>query len=213
MSELTHVFDVMDRGRRRALNDAATLRFGVITAVNSGDVNVTLDDGAAISGVPVLWPYIPRVGATVRLAHQGSKLVVIGSVQPYLSTEAFLAQTSSNSVTATAFSSLPSAFNVNFTAPTSGRVIAHIKGRLTPTATARACATVRLKKAGAQTDIYTNPLLEVPAGGGTTSLGAMHLFTGLTPGDAMTAEILGLSGASGQTVTIAYLSLLIQPVM
>lgn len=208
-----HVDAAMDTARRAAVSQAVTFIDGTITGVGASGVNVLLGDGTTVPTVPVLAPYVPYVGDVVRVAVQGSSLLVVGALA-IPQAKVLQYQTSSTfSITATAaFQAMSTPARVLATVPRSGVLAVHLKARLTPTATARAMASVRVTDAlGTTLAQYGNPLLEVPAGAGTYSMGGTYLFPGLTPGDKVYAEAVGLSGLAGQTVQIGYIVLVAQP--
>jgi hypothetical protein len=200
-------------GTRTAVRMAATIDFATITAITGKTVTLNLADGSSVPNVNVLHPYVPRVGAIVRVASQGSILVVLGGLGVSAATEIQASSVSSFSVTATALSPLPvTPLVAAFVVPRSGSIVCHIKARMTPSTTARAYASVRVMNGATVVASYTPPLIEVPAGGGTFSLGAHWMFTGLTPAASLTAELVAASGTAGQTVTVAYPVLLVQPI-
>ena len=69
---------VISRALEKANIENATLRFGVVKAITTKTLTVTLG-GADVPLVPFLKSYTPTVGDRVWLLHQGSTLVALGS--------------------------------------------------------------------------------------------------------------------------------------
>jgi len=197
----------------QAVNDAVTIVDATVSAAAASSVTIILADGTSIPNVPVVQGYVTRVGDSVRVAVTGNRMLVLGANAVPTAVEGIGQSASSWSVTATSLTTLSPIHSAAFVAPSNGAVIVHLKARLTPTATARALASLRIVRVsdGAQVATYANPLIEVPAGAGTFSLGASFLFQGLNPGTSYRAEVTAASGTAGQTVTLSFPTVVVQP--
>ena len=69
----------IESARQVAVTQSATLRFGVVTAVNTGAKTLTATiAGKSIKGIPYMASYSPAAADAVWLLHQGSTLIAIG---------------------------------------------------------------------------------------------------------------------------------------
>jgi hypothetical protein len=202
---LEAVHDAMTRATARAVNLAATIDVATVTAVSATGVSVTMPDGASIPNVPVLHPYVARVGDKVRVASYGNATLVLGGISVPNAVEAYASSDSAFTTSSTTQAPLSTPLRALFVAPRSGIVTVHIRARLAPTATARAWCTPVIKTTGlAAVAGDTTVTLEVAAGAGSTTAASFCRFAGLTPGTSYVADFHAASGVSGQTVTISF---------
>lgn len=212
MTSLEHIHAAMRKSTERAVTEAVTLRLGTISAVSSTGVTVAIDGSDPITNVPVMDPYTPRVGDIARVALFGHAALVLGGLSVPAAREAYVGNSSTYSVTATTIGSLSTPLRLAFFAPRSGIVTVNARARLTPTATARAYASVRiLDSTLAVSQVDTASLLEVAAGAGSTALGSFARFSGLTPAATYYAELIAATGTAGQTISLQYPRLQVIP--
>jgi hypothetical protein len=201
-----------DRAVRDAVHLAVTIEFATVAAVTSTGVTLTMPDGGSVPGIPVLHPYVPRVGDEVRVAVQGGALLVLGGVKPDpRPTTVTYFGAGPYSYTSNTFGSLSTPARVAFVAPPSGAVILHTKVSLTPTAAARAYVAGRILTNALAVVTTSTTLVEAPAGGGTLAAGAAIRFSALTPGTSYYAETVAASGVNGTAVTVAGVYMIVQP--